>query len=530
MRKNFAEHLAHVIQLQPEAGLQLALEAFRSKRLFSTDSVGQVPLLEHLVTQAIEQSRQVPSALFRLLFISIKPSAWREAMGDHGLEGISTLFDGKPLTRYLLNYWCQQVASETLKSSPLGLENWFAELVLPPVALPEEAPGQLLNQCLTLGLERYSERAWSVSPALALGDDGLPAIVAAHKAEAWERFMAESPDVLQPVNAKGLPLIVATLSKKSASGAFRRTLQEQTLSSLVERPHASPEGQAWAHQLLQSRLRQKNDREPAEWLRLLQACGPALVSKSDGWEKVGSVLGRLSWFDTLRADPVFATAIGSSRLTHAQYRVAFELLGQPDKTIHMVKGEVSSLQTLLRHLKVCLEQHPLPLAEQPWITQAAFKDMGAANALKLASLMGAHGKAWWGPDQAATERSLFIQLSHTVCQRDGAQTRSFWKPRVDTFLKLTANDEAASAWLPLTRSLAETMMMPLGKQRLESDALLEWGASTLVEDTEALNALSRMTGQFGTAQRPLLGALRKGWAMHKNLNEAPVSQGPKTRL
>lgn len=524
MKHTFASLLANTVALQPETGVPLLLEAFRAGKITAADRVRGAGILEHLVGTAIQESKLQPSPLFLQLFVETLPSQWRQAAGeDQGLESIGATFDGLPLSRYLVKFWFDR-KEHTQAPKANTLDGWLNDLSTPPQRVEGEAPGELLGQCLALKLEGYAHKVWDQGSAWDLAGDGRPAIAWVQTPCHWQRFMGTQPDIWAPVGSAGTPLIVSVLQDSSR---LRRDLRQQALTDLAQRSVVRPEARQWAAGQIKKRLQNQIAQDASQWLEMMRAAGPALVVKQKSWKKIGEALGQLSWHDTLLADKVFSTAIGSANLIEAQYEVAFQQLNRPPTLTSVGSVTVSSVDTLLAHLREILALRPLPLRSdgKGWAETLGFPSLEPNQATVLADLMAQHRTAWWGANRAHTEQAQF----HGLAQLVSAGKKPAWKQRVETFLTVFQDDQQGP-WSEITHAFAQALAAPKGKQQLDAGVLREVGFKTLVIHEHAKASLGRLLGSLDKNTRQLIQAALKGQRLDQVLSGGGEPKGSRHRL
>lgn len=524
MKHTFPSLLAQTVALQPEIGVPLLLEAFRTGKITADDRVRGVGILEHLVSTAIAESKIQPSPLFRQLFVETLPSQWRQAAGeDQGLESIEARFEGLPLSRYLVKFWFDGKGHPQAPDAKI-LDGWFNALSTPPQQVEGEAPGELLSQCLALKLEASAYKVWDQGSALDPAADGRPAIAWAQNPGHWQRFMATNPDIWAPVGSSGTPLIVSVLQD---SPRLRRELRQQALTDLSQRSVVRPEARQWAAGQIKKRLQNQMVMDASQWLEMMRAAGPALVVRHQSWKKIGEALGQLSWHDTLLADKVFSTAIGPANLIEAQYEVAFQVLNRPPNLTAVGNVTVSSVDTLLAHLRELLALRPLPLRSdgKGWAEMFGFPSLEPRQATVLAGLMAPHHGAWWGPLREQTEQAQFHGLASLV----DAGKKPAWKQRVETFLTVFQN-ERQGPWSEITHAFAQALAGAKGKQQLDGQVLLDVGFKTLAIHEHAKASLGRLQSALDKNTRQLIQAALKGHRMDQTLASGGKPVGSRHRL
>ena len=387
-----------------------------------------------------------------------------------------------------------------------------------------EAPGDLLGQCLALNLEGYAHKVWDEGSAWNLAGDGRPAIAWVQTPGHWQRFMGTEPDIWAPVGSAGTPLIVSVLQDSSR---LRRDLRQQALTDLAQRSVVRPEARQWAAGQIKKRLQNQIAQGASQWLEMMRAAGPALVVKQQSWKKIGEALGQLSWHDTLLADKVFSTAIGPANLIEAQYEVAFQQLNRPPNITSVGNVTVSSVDTLLAHLREILALRPLPLRSdgKGWAETLGFPSLEPYQAAVLADLMASHRTAWWGANRAHTEQAQF----HGLAQLVSAGKKPAWKQRVETFLTVFQDDQQGP-WSEITHAFAQALAAPKGKQQLDAGVLREVGFKTLAIHEHAKASLGRLLGSLDKNTRQLIQAALQGQRLDQVLSGGGEPTGSRHRL
>ena len=530
MTETFPALLVQVAQAHPALGVPLLVDALCTGRLRRNESPQEnvaLTVTEVLTKTALLQSRGgKASELFVQLFLKVSPTKWREALGDQGVEGLTAAFEGRSPTRCLLAFWAQRT-SETRKNDGVTaelLDAWFSDLSQHPQQLKHEAPGQLLHDCLALGLRNYAQRVWSVwcvSGPLDLNRQGLPAVLAIRHQELWDRFIAQGGDMWQLVAARDKPLIVAMIESQP-QGSFRKSLQKQAWEDIASKKEPTPEMRIWAVSEIKRVLRHKVSLDASRALVMLRTAGPDPAVCLPFLKPLGLHVGCFAWFDALLSDATLAPALGTAKILEARYELAFTLL-QASSTDRSNDLNAQDAASTLARLPGFLSASPPPKGEG-WIRAVSLSNLGPIKAKQLARLMAPYQEEWWGCDRPATERWMFEALAECV----SSSRRDVWQGQVQTFLAMAGDANEMGPWLRVSHCLAQSLTAARGQDQLDTATLAGLGA-VFFDDPAAEGALSRLSVALSPAMRKSLGAVRQGWRLDKILRR-PEVKGIRPRM
>lgn len=475
------------------------------------------PLIDALFNSAMHDGPapvRVGSAFFKTMFSSDHVARWLE------------LTDGSAFARKdekgrwlpsafldLLTAALTKVSGGPRKNPPKipegkNLDRWLSAVVptLPGQAWAEDGVW-LLARAFQSDLHKSANVMWSHVDVLSLIDNE-PVLAHAHRAEAWDRFVAEGGNVNHLVDGK--PLWEYLLAKVSADKPAQPTsflggFEQWFLKSSQSNPKMQPA----LRDLIMGRARRPSRTPIEHWMTMLNAAGPQSLSwacpgaeDAQLWEAVALSASHLEFFAQLPHYTQLLSAIGPDHLAHVKLLVLAKDLTSDQDT---------KAATAMSEMETLVQMSGWPAMGSPWVKCFCRLPLNAKMRSRLLKLARTDDDAWAGPsvDRQGVGRSLFFMIPKLAekapaqPRRQGfhngsrsSKTPSAIKERLLTWQVLTSNIENSS-WVEVGRGLAAALCNKMDDLHAVSrDAI-----AVVVSDPHGLATLEVMSKSIATTHQ-----------------------------